>query len=276
MLKNTTIKILAYLICLTKNEHRIYRLSSETFNNKFSIKSISDKKVIQNRVISFLDLIKDSTIVICETKRFGSANDGGYILYPKIEPETSVISCGIGDNASFDFEIAAEVKNVFMYDHTINNVAGLKSNMYFFKKGVHKESSDSFATITDIIEDNEIGKSILKLDIEGMEWEIIDSLEINVLREFDQIIIEFHDLFQIALNHKSDLYFRVLKKLTSYFDIINMHPNNWGEFRILCGVPFVNTLELTMLNKNIKTQISPIIKSLNMPNNPLEPEFILS
>ena len=152
----------------------------------------------------------------------------------------------------------------------------MTKNMYFFKKGVHKESSDSFATITDIIEDNEIGKSILKLDIEGMEWEIIDSLEINVLREFDQIIIEFHDLFQIAFNHKSDLYFRVLKKLTSYFDIINMHPNNWGEFRILCGVPFVNTLELTMLNKNIKTQISPIIKSLNMPNNPLEPEFILS
>lgn len=92
MLKNTTIKILAYLICLTKNEHRIYRLSSETFNKKFSVKSISDKKVIQNRVITFLDLIKDSTIVNCETKRFGSANDGGYILYPEIEPETSVIS----------------------------------------------------------------------------------------------------------------------------------------------------------------------------------------
>jgi FkbM family methyltransferase len=275
MLKNFIVKILAYLICLTKNEHRVYRLSSETFNNKFSIKSISDKKVVQNRVISFLDLLKDSTIVNCETKRFGSAHDGGYILYPKIEPETSVISCGIGDNASFDFEIAAEVKNVFMYDHTINNVVGLKSNMYFFKKGVNKENADSFATIAAIIEDNEIRKSILKLDIEGMEWEIIDSLEIDILRKFDQIIVEFHDLFQIALNHKSELYFRVLEKLISYFDIINMHPNNWGEFRILCGVPFVDTLELTMLNKNIKIQKSPIINNLNMPNNPLEPEFIL-
>jgi FkbM family methyltransferase len=275
MLKSTIVKILVYLICLTKNEHRIHKLSSETFHKRFSIRSITDKKVVQNRVISFLELIKDSTIMNCEIKRFGSANDGGYILYPGIDPETSLISCGIGDNASFDFEIAAKVKNIYMYDHTIIEVVDLKPNMYFFKKGVSSQTTNSFTTIIDIIESNKIGKSILKLDIEGMEWEIIDSLDIDTLIKFDQIIIEFHDLFQIALKHNCELYFRVLKKLTEYFTIINVHPNNWSQFRILCGVPFVDTLELTMFNKSIKPAISPTKKILNAPNNSLEPEFIL-
>jgi hypothetical protein len=208
-------------------------------------------------------------------KRFGSKNDGGYVIYSDIDRETSVISCGIGNNASFDFQISTEVKDVYMYDHTIANVKNLKSNMHFFEIGVDAESWDKYISIPEIIEKNKIQKSILKIDIEGMEWNILDSLEEHVLEKFDQIIVEFHNLFDITSLEKSKLYFRVISKLAAYFSIINIHPNNWSESRIICGLPFSDTLELTFLNKNIKLINSQRMLNLNMPNNPLEPNIFL-
>jgi hypothetical protein len=108
-----------------------------------------------------------------------------------------------------------------------------------------------------------------------MEWAIFDSLNLDFLKLFDQIIVEFHNLFEIASDIKGDLYLNVLDKLISGFNIINVHPNNWGEFRILCGVPFVDTLEVTFLNKEIEMIPSLDPLDLNQPNNPDELEFTL-
>lgn len=275
VIKNVVFKYLVYFINLTKNENRVYKLASEAFHRKLLAISTHDKAVIQKRLTSFLELINNSLILNSSLKRFGSSNDGGYLLYPKIDSEVSVISCGIGDNASFDFEISKKVKNVFMFDHTVNEPTDLKSNMFFFKLGVDDKTSKTHISLKDIIAKNQITKSILKLDIEGMEWKIIDELDIDLLLIFDQVIVEFHNLFDIALEDKSKLYFRVLNKLSLHYKILNIHPNNWSEFRILCGVPFVDTLELTLINKNFKMEESSTVSDQNMPNNPLVPEFIL-
>ena len=274
-MKTRFFNLLIYAINFTSSEHRFHRLSVGAFHRKHLLGSTRDKLVIRERLISFLSLIQNSYLQTNELKRFGSDNDGGYVIYSIIDKETSVISCGIGNNASFDFQISTEVKDVYMYDHTIANVKDLNSNMHFFKVGVDSESRDTYVSIPDIIGKNKIQKSILKIDVEGMEWKIFDSLEAHVLNKFDQIIVEFHNLFEITSLEKSKLYFRVFSKLASHFSIINVHPNNWSESRILCGVPFADTLELTFLNKNIKLVNNRRMLNLDMPNNPLEPDFFL-
>ena len=274
-MKNRFFNLLICAINFTGSEHRFHRLGVEAFHRKHLLDSTRDKLIIQERLISFLSLIQNSYLQTSELKRFGSDNDGGYVIYSIIDKETSVISCGIGNNASFDFQISTEVKDVYMYDHTIAHVKNLNSNMHFFKVGVGRESSDTYVSIPDIIEKNKIQKSILKIDVEGMEWNIFDSLEAHVLNKFDQIIVEFHNLFEITSIEKSKLYFRVFSKLASCFSIINVHPNNWSESRILCGVPFADTLELTFLNKNIKLVNNRKMLNVNMPNDPVEPDFFL-
>ena len=266
---------MVFLIKFTKSEHRFHRLSSEAFNNKLLLQSAKQKLIIQHRIISFLQLINSSYEQNAQKNRFGSINDGGYVLYSEINPDTEVISCGIGNNASFDFEIAKKVKAVYMYDHTIKGVKKLTSNMFFSKIGINKENSRAYTTIKNIMFKNKIKKAILKLDIEGMEWDILDTMDSKTLIKFDQIVVEFHDLFKIVSPEVADTYFRVIKKLIAHFKIINIHPNNWGEFRILCGVPFVDTLEITLLNKKNKMKKTTSNKKFNSPNNPLEPEFIL-
>ena len=275
VLKNYIFKYMVFFIKFTKSEHKFHRLSSEAFNNEFCLNSVKQKQIIQQRVTSFLQLLKSSYVQNAQKNRFGSINDGGYVLYSEINPDTEVISCGIGNNASFDFEIAKKVKTVYMYDHTIKGVEKLASNMFFLKLGINKENSKSYTTIKNIMFKNKIKKAILKLDIEGMEWDVLDTMDSKTLIKFEQIVVEFHNLFKIATPEVADTYFRVIKKLIKHFEIINIHPNNWGEFRIFCGVPFVNTLEITLLNKKNKMKKNPSNKELNSPNNPLEPEFIL-
>jgi FkbM family methyltransferase len=274
MVSKIITNVLVYLINITNNEQRIHRLSSKAFHRKYVIKSIDDKLEVQNRILSFKKLISDAIRPSDNLKRFGSKNDGGYLVFSKIDNGTNLVSCGIGSDTSFEFQIASQVKNVYMFDHTIDKVDGLSKNMFFFKKGVDVETSGLYTTLGDIIMKNDIKKSILKMDIEGMEWRILDSISLEFLTKFDQIIIELHNLFEISLSDRGDLYFRVIKKLTALFTIVNIHPNNWGEYRVLCGIPFVDTLELTMVNKNFvpKAPSNPV--NLNSPNNPEEPDFV--
>jgi FkbM family methyltransferase len=275
MWKKKFFDLLVSVIRFTSAEYKVHRLSTEAFNRKHLLISTKDKMMMQERLISFLSLIQSSFLKIDELKRFGSENDGGYVICSIIDKETSVISCGIGNNASFDFQISKEVKDVYMYDHTIETVKNLNANMKFFKVGVDTKSQNSYVSIEEIIEKNRINTSVLKIDIEGMEWNILDSLDLNVLKKFDQIIVEFHNLFEITFQEKSSLYFRVLRNLVSHFSIINVHPNNWSDSRILCGIPFADTLEITFLNKNIKVKNSKKTINLDMPNNSLEPDFLL-
>ena len=275
MVKKYIFKMLISIINATDLGGKFYKLSAASFHRKYLVDRDTDKQIIQKRILLFLKKIKESMVLTENLIRLGSANDGGYVMYSKLWKDTSVISCGIGGNASFDFAVSGLVKSVFMFDHTIEEMQDLKPNMHFRKIGLGVVSEKSFISIPDIASNYDIKKCILKIDIEGMEWAIFDSLNLDFLKLFDQIIVEFHNLFEIASDIKGDLYLNVLDKLISGFNIINVHPNNWGEFRILCGVPFVDTLEVTFLNKEIEIIPSLDPLDLNQPNNPDELEFTL-
>ena len=267
--------MLVHVIRVTGLESKLHRLSVEAFHHKYAAGLKTNRPGIQKQLLSFLEIIDKSTLQTAKLERFGSEYDGGYVVYSEIHKDTSVISCGIGNDASFDFAIAHSAKNVYMFDHTISTVSDLKLNMHFYRLGINNYTHGFFVSLPDIVKNNKIDKCVLKMDIEGMEWEILDSLELEFLNRFDQIIVEFHDLFKIASESQGSLYLNVINKLVAGFNIVNVHPNNWGEFRIFCGVPFVNTLEVTCLNKAIEvgSELNPINR--NHQNNPADPEYIL-
>ena len=62
---------------------------------------------------------------------------------------------------------------------------------------------------------NDLGKrKVLKMDVEGAEWESLDSTPQDILIEFDQIVIELHGINNFL---NIDIKIRVLQKLNENF-----------------------------------------------------------
>jgi hypothetical protein len=212
--------------------------------------------------------------------RFGDLFDGGYVLSNAISKNGSCLSVGVGTNISFDVAISKLVNEVHLYDHTVSKLPQTTPpNIHFFNKGLGVSTSGQFLSLHDCLEKfSSSTNMILKIDIEGAEWEILDSIDSNTLLRFDQIAIEFHDFFRIRNQAHFLRIVRVLAKLNETHTVINVHGNNWGKFEIVSNVPFADVLEVTYISKSILDQKYRIEErdSLNKPCNPLGPEIELA
>ena len=85
-------------------------------------------------------------------------------------------------------------------------------------------------------------KMILKLDIEGSEYDLLDEIALN-FDLFNCMIFEFHDLD----SKNADLY-KFLKKCKDSFDMIYLGINPSGGFSE-CGQPKV--IEITLEKKSV-------------------------
>jgi len=64
------------------------------------------------------------------------------------------------------------------------------------------------------------------MDVEGAEWESIESASQDILMEFDQIVFELHDIEKLD---NIDIKIRVLQKLNENFYLHHIHGNNYAD-----------------------------------------------
>jgi hypothetical protein len=202
-------------------------------------------------------------------KRFGSEGDGGYLLSDDISESDICISLGIGDNYSFDLDIAKYCKRVLMFDHTIMPPVLLSPNVVFEKVGISTVESEDFTTIEKIVSnlpaENDL---ILKIDVEGAEWEVIESLTVETLGRFRQIAAEFHNLHAIDSTEHFERIVASLSKLSQTHFLANFHINNWASYQLVAGVPLPNVVEVTYIRR--VSHIGDLFNlglSLNQSNN---------
>ena len=214
--------------------------------------------------------------------RFGRKFDGGYLVCgDAIKNVDSLITLGVGDDISFerDLEKKLALKRVYMYDYTVNHFLFIKiifkyfrrlitfrtklenftysiknylnfikfnnkKNVSLFKKRVvDKIEKKIDVNLDDIFAEIESGKNLLKVDIEGSEYSIIEKINQNS-SNIKILIIEFH-----FIRSKKDLFIKSVKKLLNYFDIIHIHANNY--FQLKENESFFEVLEITFVNKKI-------------------------
>jgi hypothetical protein len=90
---------------------------------------------------------------------------------------------------------------------------------------------------------------ILKIDIEGDEWQALREISEEEFLPFSQIVIEFHNLTDFALDqHIARLY--AFKKLAKTHQVVHLHANNFGECEIIGGVAIPDVLEVTYASRN--------------------------
>lgn len=163
-------------------------------------------------------------------------------------PEDAVVySFGINNDVSWDFDVARKGIPVFMYDHTIDQLSEQHPSFHFFLVGIEAKTTPNLMTLSDIILQNghdPCENMILKMDIEGAEYDIINTCDISVLNKSSQIVIAWLNILEPSNNH----VIQAMTKINSLFQCIHIHGQNVPSARLGHKV-LPDFLEATYLRK---------------------------
>lgn len=196
--------------------------------------------------------------------RVGKDNDGGYVIVDDIKKDDFLISMGILDDVSFEQGMSSMVSGIHLYDYSIEELPDEVKNSTFFKEKITNDSNHIFDRVPN---DKDI---ILKIDIEGSEWEFFESLSDEHMNRFKQIIVEIHWFSKDPEIGVKDCPIHIIEKINKTHQIVALHPNNFSPTvtvnkRLI--VPQV--IELTLLRKSDYqfSDYDSVPKELFMPNN---------
>lgn len=247
-------------------------LNEEKLNTIFSQLKILPKSVPQDLV------------------RLGSKNDGGYVLIDKNFKDSLLVSLGIGENLDFELDWLKRGGKVVAFDGTISKIptrylSALGSNTDFFwvKKNICMQNDLDSMPINKAIEfareryPNSEKNSMLKIDIESSEWDAIRDISVANICTFDQVIVELHDLVNLAFfqNEKLNL---CLSKLHENFELFWVHENNFSPRFKSNSYLIYDVIETTWINKkstqfNYASENFIQSRSLDAPNDPMFPNY---
>ncbi len=209
--------------------------------------------------------------------RIGSGEgDGGYVMVDDFDNMMCAYSCGIGNDVSWDMDIAKRGIKVFMYDHTICRLPKVHNNFIFYNFGIGEGSN--CLPLREILKKNDNLDNhdlILKMDIEGAEWEVLDDISSDLLSNFKQISLELHDVCKWECREE---ILRVLQKIRVTHQAVWIHGNNAGKAEVANGVLIPNLLEVTFVKRDSYSFVDGecvFPMSLDLPNLAYREDFEL-
>lgn len=157
-----------------------------------TIDSIED----QQKFLELIRLFKPVRVANIRKVRVGRSGDGGYVMLDCFDEIDAAFSFGVEQEISWDTEMAMRGCNVYMYDHSIDAPPQSNPRFHFFKKmiGPREDSSMGVESIENVLAKHGASgrRNVLKIDIEGAEWDAFDATEASILDRFSQIVCEFH------------------------------------------------------------------------------------
>ena len=245
--------------------------------------------------------------------RLGKNFDGGYIVSEElIKKSDGLVSFGYGYDPSFELDYIRHTQNqVHIYDYTCNAIiliqrllkyfrrfltfrkkvddviyhfkiiknyfAFIKNEkvLFFQKKITGEEINKIDINITNVFSKfNNNNNLILKCDIEGSEYEIIEDLMLHE-KKICMMIFEFH-----WIDKKKDLFLEKIKKIQEYFTIIHIHGNNHFDFLedesnipIILEITFVNNKNFVLDKKDNSSLCFFPVTNLDQPCCPVKDDL---
>ncbi len=147
----------------------------------------------------------------CTLKRFGSTNDGGYLMCEKACEVSRRYHVPVHEYDCFDpARPICDGGRFIFHNECVGNRAGYRDSRFF-----------------DTLE-NQISKNgdtgrriIIKMDIEGGEWESLLAAPDELLASIPQLAMEMHGFDDPKI-------LEALRKLKRNFYLVNLHFNNWS------------------------------------------------
>lgn len=186
--------------------------------------------------------------------RIGPKTDGGYVFADNFSTDQAIVSYGISTEYRFDEEMALRGHQVYMFDHTIENINATSSNMHFYKEGIAglTDENSSLYTLADHLDKyNVVGdRLILKMDVEGAEWGAINNTPDHVLSRFEQMTFEIHGFVHLGEPAFREKFNKMFRKINRLFTLFHVHANNHNGangFDIVGGVLVSSLMEFTYI-----------------------------
>jgi hypothetical protein len=213
----------------------------------------------------------------CTMARFGSVYDGGYLMCENlIQNLGALYSYGVGPNDEFGCDVSTRYKvPVRQYDcfdpaRPVCSTGTFDFHDECIAERRERAFSRNFDTLANQIAANgDAGKRlIVKIDVEGAEWEALMATPDEVLAAIDQLPMELH-----GVNDRR--YIEVLEKLKKNFYLVNLHFNNHS-----CGAESAPlpgwAYQVLFVNKRLgeldPSQGTPPMSPLNAPDTMRRPD----
>lgn len=182
--------------------------------------------------------------------RLGGESDGGYLVPNDLQNIKACFSAGVGEVSNFEYECAELGMQIFMADATVNFPAIDDNRFNFIKKFIGNKNEDDYIAMEEWIKESKIdsfGDLLLQMDIEGAEYEVLNSVSNTTFKKFRIIIVEFHNLHLLP---NKDFYREAnsaFKKILKNHICVHIHPNNSCDSRIIRGIEIPEAAEFTFI-----------------------------
>lgn len=225
------------------------------------------------------DELRPVALANCTLERFGEEFDGGYLMCGNLlDGARAAYSYGISGYDGWGCDTAARLSaTTHQYDcFNVQQPTCTKGTTVFHPLCIAGEAKVDqegriFQSLEQQLADNQDADSrvIVKMDVEGAEWESLLRTPDAVLQRIDQLVIELHGIDEPQ-------YLDVVRKLKATFFVTHVHANNHT-----CSekaAPFPSWVyEVLFVNKRIGrlaggASAPKLPHALDSPNMPLRPD----
>jgi hypothetical protein len=229
---------------------------------------------------TLLEMLQPVALANCQLERFGEANDGGYLMCGNLLHDIqSGYSYGISGYDKWGCDISSKFGvPVHQYDcFNPTQPACSDGKTVFHTECVGDTNATLEGRVFDTIE-HQFAKNgdsekriVLKIDVEGAEWDSLLSTPDEVLQRIDQMAVEFHWEQDDSRWIQQERYARLVRRLKEFFEIAHLHFNNAGCLEGL--EPFPSwAFEVLLVSKRLAV-VDPSrqaggLHPLDAPNNP--------
>ncbi len=260
-----------------------YEKAAQPFPGGVSSQPLPNRPVSQRQVLDLLGMLQPRTMPSFEKIRVGGNHDGGYVVPRLALTSDVVVSIGVGSDVSFDLELALGGARIVQFDHTVAGPPVAHEKFAFHRLGWGPTSSGDLIDFDTILSTSRIDDAqhpLLKFDIEGAEYDVLEALDADRLRPFEIVICELHGLGGIGTAAFLERVRQSLERLTHYHVPVHLHVNNYGAVAMVAGVPVPDVVEVTLLRRDLDNCAAfsrdPIPGTLDRPNHPFAADICLT
>ena len=200
--------------------------------------------------------------------RLGGEGDGAYLIPDDLETIDGAFSLGCGRNIQFeqDFYNKTGIISVIV-DSLESFPENFKDTPHTFFHGWIGEFAPpinqelpiyNLPLVLKNVGKERILNGLLKVDIETSEYSLLLGTNLETLRQFRIIIVEFHRLNELKT---SSIFCRILdeimRKFSKEFIVCHFHPNNAVKYFQVGKTLFPSCAEVTFLRKDRSLENHP-------------------
>ena len=189
--------------------------------------------------------------------RVGASGDGGYLVPALLNSIECAFSPGVANTATFEEALIDIGIPCYLADYSVEVSPITGDKVDFEKKFISRFDNEMCMTMDAWIRMKKIESKnlLLQMDIEGAEWDVLDSISRETLLKFRVLVIEFHSLHFLFFRFSFERIKKIFELLLNDFYIVHYHPNNNDGLQEFLGLKISPTAEITFLRRDSCSEI---------------------